>query len=56
MDFWAHRFADDPDLAKEEFETPDFDKELAAFEAEMAAAEQSDAWDTIASDTYGDAT
>lgn len=53
IDWWAHRFLDDPRL-KDEVVNPDFDAEIAALERAAAADgdDGSAGWDEIAADHY----
>lgn len=63
VDWWAHRFADDPSLRNEVVMDPeDFEAELAEMEAASIAAEGGDPpppgdggdWEPLVEDTYGE--
>jgi hypothetical protein len=49
LDYWAHRFVEDPKLAIEEVFNDDFAADLAEMEAAAAAGE----WETFAADDFG---
>lgn len=39
VDFWAHRHFDDPKLREQEIENTDYEADLEAMEAQIAAAQ-----------------
>lgn len=55
IDYWAHRFCDDPKL-RDEVVNDDFADDLAEMERAANAAEQlpTDDWEPVLSDKYKD--
>jgi len=55
VDYWAHRFCDDPKL-RDEVVNEDFDDDLAEMERAAMAAERlpPEDWEQVVSDKYGD--
>lgn len=47
LDYWAHRFWDDPDL-RNELVNPDFEAELA----ELERGAESDGWEDVIAESY----
>lgn len=51
VDWWAHRFCDDPKL-KDEAINPDFEADLAEMEAAARASDDPNDWEEVAAETY----
>jgi len=51
VDWWAHRFCDDPKL-RDEAINPDFDAEFAEMDAAASASDDPTEWQEVADETY----